>query len=304
MSRPNRHTLFVDDDALLSGNNVPEQRVLPRGTLLLPHQTSQPRASGDKPPRPQSRFPVKRVSEEGGRLVPVISGSPWNHYENRYRVRHGSSFGIITSRREPCRQSMIRTISGRNADEQIQNIRQLCHENIVRSIEIYACSDAGYFLISEFMPTSLMHLCRAPIYPNEPQLSSILHQVLSGVEFLLANGFVHEQLSCANILVNFDGDVKICDVERCTGSGDTSKLMDSFCRVMMRLMDKEKNTAGVVGLTRPGDWSQEAVDLFTLTTIRPSVKQLLSHEFMGRKDKQELVWLIPLVLITAHHNRE
>lgn len=129
-------------------------------------------------------------------------------------------------------------------------------------------------------------------------------KVLSGVEFLLAHGFVHEQLSCANILVNFDGDVKICDVERCTGSGDASKLTDSFCRVLMRLMDKEKNTAAVVGLTRPGDWSQEAVDLFTLTTAGPSVKQLLSHEFMGKKNKQELVWLIPLVLITAHYSRE
>lgn len=72
----------------------------------------------------------------------------------------------------------------------------------------------------------------------------------------------------------------------------------------MRLMDKEKNTAAVVGLTRPGDWSQEAVDLFTLTTAGPSVKQLLSHEFMGKKNKQELVWLIPLVLITAHYSRE
>jgi len=72
---------------------------------------------------------------------------------------------------------MIRTISGPDSAKYIQNIRELCHENIVQSIEIYSCPDSTYFLISEYMAILLMHLCRAPIYLNEPQLSSILYQV-------------------------------------------------------------------------------------------------------------------------------
>ncbi|KAI1633586.1 hypothetical protein F4809DRAFT_622784 [Biscogniauxia mediterranea] len=129
---------------------------------------------------------------------------------------------------------MIRTISGNNTDEQIQNIRQIFHDNIVKSIEIYALPDSSYFLISELMPTSLMHICRAPVYPNEPQLSSILHQLLTGVEFLLDCDVVYEKLSSANVLVNFSGDVKICEIEHCKRSGDVSVLVDSFSRYWTR----------------------------------------------------------------------
>ncbi|KAI1489435.1 hypothetical protein F5X96DRAFT_679771 [Biscogniauxia mediterranea] len=246
-------------------------------------------------------FPVKRTPGKR-QLVPVYNGSPWNHYESRYRAKYGSSFGIITSRSRICKQLMIRTISGNNTDEQIQNIRQIFHDNIVKSIEIYTLPDSSYFLISEFMPTSLMHICRAPVYPNEPQLSSILHQLLTGVEFLLDCDIVYEKLSSANVLVNFSGDVKICEIEHCKRSGDVSVLVDSFSRLMMKLMDKEKSTAEVVGLTRPGNWSDDAIDLFTMTTTNPTVKQLLGHKFMQKKNKEELVWLIPLVLVTAHHS--
>ncbi|KAJ8126984.1 hypothetical protein O1611_g6654 [Lasiodiplodia mahajangana] len=173
-----RHTLFVDDASL---ENVDGP---------LPHQTPRDAASpisaraGSQPPPARSRFPVKRTLEDR-RLIFVLNGSPWHHYETRCHVKYDASFGVI---------------------------------------------------ISEFMLTSLMNLCWAPVYPNEPQPSSILHQ-----------------LSYANVFVDFAGHVKICDVEHCTRSGDVTKLSDLFSRITMRLMDKEKSTAAAVGLTKLGD---------------------------------------------------
>ncbi|KAI0423578.1 hypothetical protein F5Y09DRAFT_355402 [Xylaria sp. FL1042] len=311
MSLLNRHTVFVDDASLDNHveGDVPWREATPREVLT--HQTRRgvidqtTALAEDKPPPTRSKFPIKRTSEEG-RLVPVVTGSPWKHYESRYRVKYGFSFGIITSRDRICKQLMIRTISGRNTDEQIQNIRQFCHDNIVKNIEIYECSDSSYFLISEFIPISLMHLCRAPVYPNEPQFSSILHQIyiLTGVEFLLACDFVHEQLSCANILVNFDGNIKICDVEYCKRSDNIATLSDLFSRLIIRLINKKKNTAAAVGLIKSNNWSDEAVDLFTLTTTNSNIKQLLNHKFIRKRNKKKLVWLIPFVVENAEHSTE
>jgi hypothetical protein len=128
--------------------------------------------------------------------------------------------------------------------------------------------------------------------------------LLIGVEYLLTQGLVHEQLSSASTLVNHMGEVKICDVEYCQQSGDVIKLFDSISRMMMTLMDKGKLTTSALGLTRPGDWSTDAVDFFTTTTSNPNTKKLLGHGFMDKRNKEELVWLISNVLLSAQHIRE
>ncbi|KAI0525804.1 hypothetical protein F5B22DRAFT_633213 [Xylaria bambusicola] len=237
-------------------------------------------------------------------LVPVLTGSPWNHYQRRYGVKYGHSFSIITSRNAPCQSFMIHTISGSDAEERIQTIRQLRHPNLTENVEVYTSSDPGYSVISEFMPTSLLHLCRAPIYPNEPQLSSILYQVLTGLEFLLDCGLCYEQLSCVNVFVNFAGEVKIGDIEKCRRSGDMAALATSFGRLTMKLMDKERVETASFGLKHPDRWSNEAIDLFTSITTTFNVKKLLAHAFFLKKNQEELVWLIPFVLISASYNRE
>lgn len=190
MATTNRHTLFLDDAVsdgelkLNDPNPAPphpaKNRTLKRRRMIGQKAQEDVGSTEAKPVSSsiRGRFPVKRANHRNtASLIPVLTGSPWNHYERRYRVKYGSSFGIITSRDTSCQSFMIRTISGHDAEERIQNIRQLRHPNLAENIEIYTCSDPSYFVISEFMPTSLLHLCRSPIYPNKPQLSSILYQV-------------------------------------------------------------------------------------------------------------------------------
>ncbi|KAI1330382.1 hypothetical protein F5Y16DRAFT_396348 [Xylariaceae sp. FL0255] len=184
MSVDKRHTLFLDDalsgDETSSVNDV--QPVPHPGTYRtlqqrrLIGQAANRGVKSTVPTSTHTRFPVKTTNDDDEvSLTPVLTGSPWSHYEKKYRVKYGFSFGIIISRSTSRQPFMIRTITGRNAEAHIQDIRQLSHANLAKSVEIYTESDQSYFLISEFLPTSLLHLCRAPIYPTEPQLGSILH---------------------------------------------------------------------------------------------------------------------------------
>lgn len=133
--------------------------------------------------RLRKRFPVKKSQCQShcDRLVPVLTGSPWKHYEKRYAIKYWCSFGIITAKsthhHQGMNQFMIRTITASNGDERVADICRLFHSNIVRNMELYSYSDGSHFLISEFMATSILHIHRSPKYPTEQQLSSILHQV-------------------------------------------------------------------------------------------------------------------------------
>ncbi|KAH6884965.1 hypothetical protein B0T10DRAFT_531106 [Thelonectria olida] len=316
MSKLDRHTLFIDDDSsalhqMVSGPVAVHQvQQLNRTGELSTAKSVQETARGedDMSPgvasrnSPRNRFPVKRTSGEV--LVPVVSGSPWKHYEKRYRLKFWCSFAVVTRESRDKEPYMIRTISGSNADGKIQNIRQMFHPNIVRNVELYASTDESYSLISEMMATSLLHVCRSPMYPSESQLSSIVYQILSASEYLLRFDLVHEDISCACVLVNFAGSVKISDIEHCKRNGSSSKFFDSFSKMIMMLMDKEKSSSSSVGLTHPNRWSSEAFELFTKMISQPTMEDLSRHPFLGKRNQKELEWLVLFVLITAHHSRE
>ncbi|KAH6705762.1 hypothetical protein EV126DRAFT_457881 [Verticillium dahliae] len=226
----------------------------------------------ERPVPLRRRFSVKQSKEETeAKFVPVLLGSPGQHCGSRYCLQFGSSVAVVTS-----------TAS-----------------RLPLMIRLYTCPQAGYFLVSEFLPITLQHFCKAPIYPTEPQLSSILHQVLTGIDFLLGSGLVHEQVSAANLLVSYDGKIKICDVERYSSGGNVSKLLESFTRLMMKLMDKEKLEDAVAGLTRPDRWSHEAIYMFTEAVSKPPVKQLLEHPFMRKREQGVFEWLVYFVLQSA-----
>ncbi|KAH6705761.1 hypothetical protein EV126DRAFT_357723 [Verticillium dahliae] len=310
MSDTKRHTRFIEEPSSIQvGPAIAEPDTARSGGVLSPklHRGAGSPTQPEKKPtllRPRG-FPVKpTIERHEAKLVNVFTGSPWNQYDVRYRINLGYSFGVVIPR-DTSHARMIRTITGPNIEEQLQRFRQLCHSNIVKTVEIYNCfHQEDNFLVSELMLTSLRHICRSPIYPTEQQLSSILHQVLSGEKFLLENNLVHEQLSAANILVNYAGEVKISDIESCRRDGDGTKLLESFSRLMMKLMDKEKSVSAAIGLSHPDNWSHEAIDMFTTAVSKPGVNELLDHGFLQKRKQTELVWLVPLVLISAKHDRQ
>ncbi|EXM15870.1 hypothetical protein RAB80_005562 [Fusarium oxysporum f. sp. vasinfectum] len=166
MSKLDRFTLFIDDvEANLiqlrngSRKELPEEVPENRGKRSRAGQTEQP---------PAKRFPVKR--SDSNTLIPVVFRSPWKHYMKRYTVRHWCLFVVGTCNNRDKQPFIIRGLSGSMNKERIQRIRNLCDYNIVQSVEIYSDPDDGYFLVSQMMETSLLHVRRAPVYPSEPKL--------------------------------------------------------------------------------------------------------------------------------------
>lgn len=121
---------------------------------------------------------------EDAAALSISHKSPWEYYEKRFPMKFWCSFAIITSK--PHRGGdprMMRTLTGAKSDEQLQIIRHIFHRNIVQNIELFASGHepGSYFIVSEYMPTSLSHLYGCPEYPSEPAFSSILYQVRESI---------------------------------------------------------------------------------------------------------------------------
>jgi hypothetical protein len=75
--------------------------------------------------------------------------------------------------------------------------------------------------------------------------------------------------------------------ESCRRDGDGRKLIESFSRLRMKLMDKEKSDSAIIGFSHPDRWSHKAIDMFTTAVSKPGVKALLDHEFLQERQQTE-----------------
>ncbi|CAF3454644.1 unnamed protein product [Fusarium graminearum] len=176
MSKLDRHTVLIDDEvAAILRPLKSRQTTEKKPSQKTPHQKEE--GNRRNPPADGSRIPIRRVDGDNLSpiLVPVLAGSPWKHYTKEYLVKHWCLFAIVTSKCSSEKLHMIRSAPALN-DENLQIIRQLRHRNVLESIEIYSEEDRNHYIVSGMMETSLLHVCRAPEYPSEVQLSSILFQ--------------------------------------------------------------------------------------------------------------------------------
>lgn len=177
MSKLDRHTVLIDEEVAAALRPLASRQTSEKHTSQRKQQQNENRNSRSQLPD-ASRIPVRGADahDSSPTLVPVLAGPPWKHYTKRYLVKHWCLFAIASSKSGSDKLHMIRSAPSLN-DENLQIIRQLCHPNILESIEIYSEEDGNHFVVSDMMETSLLHVCRAPEYPSESQLSSILFQV-------------------------------------------------------------------------------------------------------------------------------
>ncbi|KAH7201416.1 hypothetical protein DER44DRAFT_669740 [Fusarium oxysporum] len=291
MSKLDRHTLLIDDEVAAFLKSVKT-----RQTVDIEAAGTLPRKCDEKNPLQNNssdavrrKIPVKKTDNSSPKpgLVPVLAGSPWKHYTQEYFIEYWCLFAIATSKTSRENLHMIRSAPALN-DEKLQIIRQICHPNVVETMEVYSHDDGNHYIVSRMMESSLMHVCRAPEYPSESQLSSILFQVrryrsevLSGSEYLISKGLVPESITCAGVLINLAGEVKISNIEEFQPGG--------------------KGPEAKIGLSNLDRWSPEAVNMLSLLDSGPSMEELAKHGFWKKGRKEDLKSLAYFTLITAYH---
>jgi hypothetical protein len=148
-------------------------------------QTIEPLRDGSSPKLPISKWrrtlpklkaeePAQSRSNEG-ELIPVLKGTPWESYEEKYHLNLGGWITVAGKKPRTTGQVIaVRVIP--NVEEDLYRIQQLRHENFVSVYEIFAF-ESSFYIISERMQISLDHVVASPAYPDESELASIIWQV-------------------------------------------------------------------------------------------------------------------------------
>lgn len=86
------------------------------------------------------------------------------------------------------------------------------HPSIVNVKEVVVDDFDGTFMVMEYMESDLKGMMEAKKQPfSMGEIKSLIRQLLEGVKYLHDNWVIHRDLKSSNILLNHDGELKICD---------------------------------------------------------------------------------------------
>ena len=98
---------------------------------------------------------------------------------------------------------------------EITLLRKINHPNIVKIIDILEPKDLKNFqtlyIIMDFCTSDLKKLFKSPIYLQPLHLQTLIYNILCGLKYLHSANVLHRDMKPANILINEDCSVKICD---------------------------------------------------------------------------------------------
>lgn len=103
-----------------------------------------------------------------------MEGSPWKHYSKAFGLELGGSVAIVCKKPATFDLFAMHSCSGDRTDEKVCLLRQLKHENLLETYELFSFEDSIY-IISACGAISLDDLIVAR--PDEVQLAAIVHQV-------------------------------------------------------------------------------------------------------------------------------
>ncbi|KAH6704268.1 kinase-like domain-containing protein [Leptodontidium sp. MPI-SDFR-AT-0119] len=226
---------------------------------------------------------IRSVEEPSPDLLPLRRASPWHYYTKVYRRELGGP--VVVASKVPATFELfaVKCAAGSKVNDQAQTLRQIRHENFLTCIEIFAYEGA-VFTVSEYMAISLTDLNGSAVPPNEIQVATIAHEVLTGLNFLASRDMMHGDITCSTILLSLRGDVKIANPEGCFNidlrSHGLRKDTEALGLVMLQLMERGSYPPGRVALKHPDRWSQQA-DEFLHLTASSSVKELLLASYLN-----------------------
>jgi hypothetical protein len=119
-------------------------------------------------PACRTRFPV--IPADGLKLA-----SPWENYEQKYRLRFGSDFYVICaqSKLSPCDEVIVRTFSD-TFRARFHLLQELRHPNLLKVVDAFY-HDKDVYVFSPHMEVSLYEIAMVGI--SSIELAAILGQV-------------------------------------------------------------------------------------------------------------------------------
>ncbi|XP_062116019.1 cyclin-dependent kinase G-2-like isoform X2 [Humulus lupulus] len=95
---------------------------------------------------------------------------------------------------------------------EINILSSFSHSSIVNVKEVVMDDDDGVYMAMEYMEYDLKGLMETMKEPfSISEVKSLMLQLLEGVKYLHDNWVLHRDLKTSNILINKDGELKICD---------------------------------------------------------------------------------------------
>jgi len=113
---------------------------------------------------------------------------------------------------------------------EIAILSKLSHDHIVRLYDIPVPNPLNsfeeLFIVMEICDSDMKKLCRTDVSLSPLHITTLLYNLLVGVNYLHSAGIYHRDLKPANCLVNQDCSVKICDfgLSRAMGEAEQQHL--------------------------------------------------------------------------------
>jgi len=127
-----------------------------------------------------------------------------------------------------CKHLLDDLIDAKRILREISILSNLDHEHIVRLHDVVVPHDLVKFneiyMVLEICDSDLKKLCRANVNLTNLHVTSLLYNLMVGLNYLHSAGIWHRDLKPANCLVNEDCSVKICDFGLARAVGESHRM--------------------------------------------------------------------------------
>ena len=93
---------------------------------------------------------------------------------------------------------------------ELKLLKGVRHENVISLLDVFFSPTADLYLFTELCDTDLHQLLASRSIQMLHQ-QFFLYQILRGLKYLHSGGIIHRDLKPSNVLINQNGDLKICD---------------------------------------------------------------------------------------------